>query len=93
MTGVSIATAEINMMKARRKRDRVGCCFHDRESSESMSEKSLNFSSSQRVVREESVGESMAGGETWSVALLAKWAGRRRVPTRQCPGACTYGAQ
>jgi hypothetical protein len=59
------------MMKARKKRDRVGCCFHDRESSESMSEKSLNFSSSQRVVREESVGHSM-GGEVWSDALLAR---------------------
>lgn len=63
--------ADNNMMEARKKRDRVVGCFHDRESSESTSERSLNFSSSQRVVCGESVGQSMAG-EAWSVALLAR---------------------
>ena len=74
--GVRTAKAVIDMIRYRKNRDRFSCRFREWVSSKSISESSLSFSSSQRVVSEESsrggsVGIFMAE-EMWKAVLIAR---------------------
>jgi hypothetical protein len=58
-SGIKTRIAKSVMIIGRKNRDREGCSINEGMSSESTSEKSLNFSSSHRVVRAESCDDSI----------------------------------